>query len=285
MNYDVELFIGVCLTYDDFKKFKTVLISSLENLYDAFGGNCTVYIVIQSERHLFNVCSLYARDWIEFHQTDYFGISNARNLCIEACLKKNAKFIVFHDASIYWTKSAADFIYRCRNKIETPRVNYLFNDDFISQQELYPLANTHTFTLEYCNPIYNSYVWTFLFRVNKICRIRFDIEFGPGEDTKYKSGEDVLFLFEYFEQQNITIYPLNKKVAVIHPTRPSDYSKHLLYAYGQGVLFRKLLLKYKRASIALDVMLFFGNAFVRCLFFKKNAFKILHNRLKGFLGG
>ncbi|AUY77095.1 hypothetical protein [Escherichia coli] len=284
MNYNVELFIGVCVTYDDFNKYKLQLLSSLKNLYNSFAGDCSVYIVIQSERCSFDYRYSYPTDWIEFYETDYFGISNARNLCIEACLRKNAKFIIFHDASIYWTKSAAEFIHRFRNNIETPRINLLFDKNYHMQHEFNHPLDIQNIRIEKCNPIYNSYVGGFLFRVSKIKELRFHLGFGPGKYTKCKSGEDVLFLFEYFERQNITLYPINRKIAVIHPPRPSDYSKHLLYAYGQGALFRFLVHKYKRMSLFYDLILFFGNALVRCLLFKKKSFQILYNRLKGFIG-
>lgn len=284
MDDNVELFIGICTTKEDFEKYKNSLYSSLMNIYSAFNGDCLVYIVVQSGGYFDTSSDFLDEEWIVVENTQYMGVSNARNMCIDIALENSSKFIIFHDASIHWSRSAAEFVYANKEINATPCVKVLFADDFNISGDLKSKTNEVLSEIKNNNPIYNSFVWSYLFRLDAINLIRFNLSFGPGQYTKFKSGEDVLFLFEYFTVNRKIIVPKNGDCCVIHPPRPTDYSKHLLYAYGQGALFRKLLNKHYSIQLLADIMLFFGNAIFRCITFRKNAFPILIGRLKGFIG-
>ncbi|HGX6201730.1 TPA: hypothetical protein ACJHM0_003431, partial [Shigella dysenteriae] len=64
--------------------------------------------------------------------------------------------------------------------------------------------------------------------------------------------------------------------------REKDFSKHKIYAKGQGRVFKILLKEYFSIRLLMDCILFFGNALVRCIFFRKNSFYILKERCVGF---
>lgn len=281
MKTNVDLFVGVSITKEDWSLYNENLIASLLNIYNAFNGDCTAFIVLQ-DKSLHETISVHETySWIYIQTTNVMGVSNARNLCIETSIKLNSHYLLFHDATIYWPLSTASFMYTYKSSGITPRVSVKFCELTALTSDELSYKNT---VLIKTNPMYNTYVGSYLLEVGKIGQLRFDVNFGPGESTKFKSGEDVLFLFKYFRTDNHVIAPNDSSLAVYHPPRPKDYSKHLLYAYGQGALFRELFRSDFNFQLLLDFILFFGNASLRCLILRKNAFKIFWNRLKGFIG-
>ncbi|EKH6497959.1 hypothetical protein AAEZ94_003225 [Providencia rettgeri] len=271
-----ELFIGVCCTLTDFTENKINIKKSLDNLANAFNHNCYVLIVIQSKNiPIINFTS--EKYNIEIIHDINLNVSNARNICIEKALDYNIKYVLFHDASIYWTKNAANFINV--NKGLTPKVNVKFSDRPMREDTI---EDMHSKTGK-INPIYHPFIWSYLFNKEDISELRFNINFGPGENTNFKSGEDVLFLFEFFKKnKNTQIIMPKDNIYVYHPPREDNYSKHLLYAKGQGQMFKILIKKYPSIQIYFDLFLFFGNGIYRLLLCKKNSTKILFKRIHGF---
>ncbi|HIF9331026.1 TPA: hypothetical protein ACX6RL_003339 [Photobacterium damselae] len=270
-----SLFVGVCATSDDFFKYKNSLVKSFSSLNNAFNGDCFFYLVIQGEKsEEVNFTSEEIDYYVEYES--FLGVSNARNLCIKKAVDIDAKYILFHDASICWTNDAADYIYIYKNK--TPKVNISFSNDI---KEFYNfILNGRKRKV---NPIYDAYIWSYLFKLEDVSNLKFDLNFGPGQSTYYKSGEDVLFLFDVFNRRkSYDVYESNKKVIIYHPPRDTNLSKHLIYAKGQGKIFQILLSRYFSLFILKDIILFFGNAIFRCLLLKKNSFKILLQRVSGF---
>lgn len=270
-----EFFVGLCLTVTDWNKYKKKLIESLFNLNKAFNGDCFLYIVIQGDTFDL-IDSDFGTINVEVKYESLLGVSSARNLCIQKATDLNSKFILFHDASIYWTKEASEFI--CKNRDLTPKVNICFSDE-IKELNVYSFDGKKSKV----NPIYDTYVWSYLFKLKDIYSLQFNINFGPGQNTVYKSGEDALFLFDVFnKKKSYKVYKSNENVVIYHPPRDSDFSKHLLYAKGQGKIFRILLNKHFSLFLLKDVILFFGNAVFRCFLLRKNSFKILIQRVSGF---
>lgn len=112
----------------------------------------------------------------------------------------------------------------------------------------------------------------------------FNEKFGPGEFSSFTSGEDFLFLLDYF-----TLHPHKKYFprfvgeSILHPPRPTDFSKHLAYAFGQGKTHQIYFIKNKNIYAVWRCFIFFGNAIFRVLLFKRKSLKILLLRIKGFL--
>lgn len=272
-----SLFVGLCATFSDFHKYKNQLTESFFNLDHAFNGNCFFYLVIQGDQFDL-IDSDFGNINIEVKYESFLGISNARNLCIEKATDLKLQFVLFHDASIYWTKIAAEFIFK--NRDLTPKVNIYFSDNI---KEVYNSDYNMNGEGRKVNPIYDAYIWSYLFKLEDVSKLKFNLNFGPGQRTHYKSGEDVLFLFDVFDRRkSYNIYESDKKITIYHPPREKNLSKHLLYAKGQGKIFQILLTRYLSFFILKDIILFFGNAIFRCLLLKKNSFKILLQRVSGF---
>lgn len=276
-NNIVDLFVGVCLTKADWLAHKKTLVRSFQNIVDAWGGAALVYTVLQGNKDL-KISNADLPDYLHLFETDFMGVSKARNLCLERAKEIGAKFILFHDASIFWPKNSAEFI--SSNRSASPKVKVKFSDypikvNSLQSHELYGNQKK-------VNPIYDTYVWSYLLKVADVSGIKFNESFGPGQSTHFKSGEDVLFLFDYLHKVNTRYVLEADDCFVFHPKRASNYDKHLTYASGQGKIFRLLLTKYPSFLLFRDFVLFFGNAIMRCLFFKPNAFRILKHRLFGF---
>ena len=138
--------------------------------------------------------------------------------------------------------------------------------------------------------LFSTYLWSTFLPTSYVFGpgIRFDESIGPGEDTRLKSGEDILLL-----SQVVVTHEIDKALifdaCTLHPQRPSDFSKHLTYAEGQGALFVRLLRSRLPRSLKARVIasfgLFLGNALVRVITFRKRSLPILRLRVRGALEG
>lgn len=272
----VDLFVGVCLTKTDWLAHKKALTVSILHIVDAWGGNALVFVVLQGNKDL-KISSAELPDYLHFFETDFMGVSNARNLCLEQAKEFDAEFILFHDASIFWPKKSAEFI--SSNRHTYPKVKVSFSDSVI---ENYSEKKELHGKRKKVNPIYDAYIWSYLFKVSDVDGVFFNEGFGPGQNTRFKSGEDILFLFDYLQKIKSCYVFEADGCYVFHPKRSLSYDKHLTYASGQGKIFRVLLAKYPSLLLYRDFVLFFGNALMRCLLCKPNAFSIFKQRLIGF---
>lgn len=274
---NVDLLVGVCLTKTDWLAHKKTLTLSFQHIVDAWGDNALVFLVLQGNKDL-KISSIDFPDYLYLFETDFMGVSNARNLCLERAKEIGAKFILFHDASIFWPKSSAKFI--SSNRYTYPKVKIRFSD--YSNENVFFEKKVLSGQRKKTNPIYDTYVWSYLLKVSDVNGIVFNRGFGPGQNTRFKSGEDVLFLFDYLQKiKNCYVFEADD-CYVFHPKRSLSYDKHLTYASGQGKIFRELLAKYPSFLLYRDFILFFGNAVIRCLLGKPNALRILKQRLIGF---
>jgi len=278
----VHLLVGVCVTRQDWVNYHRSLYDSFSNIATHWKNKVLFYVVLQggNDEVLPNINSKASLN-IEIFNTTFMGVSRARNICIDKAKHVNAEFILFHDASIFWTSSAAEFIaHHCHDEIVT-KVKVAFSDTI--REISASLCQSLSFgAVRKINPFYDAYVWSYLFSVAKLQNIAFDERFGPGQETHFKSGEDVIFLFDYFSKINSFCVFEAINASVIHPPRSADFDKHLIYASGQGKIFSLLVRKYPSLRIFIDLGLFFGNAVFRCLLLKPNAFKILKQRFNGF---
>ncbi len=275
--FQTTLFVGVCVTKNDWLRHQNSLKSSFEHIAQAWGNQVLIFLVVQGDK---KSKTSYADlpDYVSVFETEFMGISRARNICIEKAIFVGAEFILFHDASIYWPMESADFI-AC-NRYHNPKIKVRFSDCDKTN-----VSFNKTFIngdLKKINPIYDTYVWSYLFKVLDIGLIRFDENFGPGQLTRFKSGEDVLFLFEYFSKKNYIRVLEASAAYVYHPARSASYEKHLTYAKGQGKMFRVLLKQHPSFLLYRDFFLFLGNAVMRCLLGKPNSYRILRQRFIGF---
>ena len=267
--------IGFCSTYSDWFIYKDTILESFNNINTAFSGECLFIIVLQGKDSIAIDSIPTIDNYLILHEKK-MGISNARNICIEYASKNDFGFILFHDSAIFWPLDSARYLELRKSGELPPKVNLCFGD--AKKQESSPPS----WVKSNVNPIYDTYIGSMLLKLDVISDLRFNLDHGPGEYTYYKSGEDVLFYFEYFKRQgSFNVYEAHE-INIYHPKRPLDFSKHLLYARGQGRVFRVLLKNYFSMRVLRDVFLFFMNAILRCALMRKNSFKILRERLYGF---
>ncbi|MEI7220560.1 hypothetical protein [Pectobacterium carotovorum] len=275
-NDKESVVIAFCSLYKDWISHKENIIKSFLNLNNAFQGECFFILCIQN----FGDNAIDSNLGLLNHNIIYLteaGISLARNRCIDEAQSMNCKWIMFHDATIYWPSTAARFIYDKRFSEIPPKLKLRFSE--VNDCEI----GNHESSIKKINPIYDTYIGAMLLNLNVIGSLRFNELHGPGDKTFYKSGEDVLFSFDYFYQKGKFEVCEANELEIYHPPRLNDFEKHKVYARGQGRVFRILLSKYFSLQLVFDSILFFGNAIFRCFLYKKNSFTILSERIVGFL--
>lgn len=272
-EYNDTLSIVFCALYDDWLKNKELIHRSFEHFVKIWEERCFFILIIQDAKQ--RKIELAFKNMHIFYMQER-GISLARNRGVEEACTLNSRWIIFHDASICWTEEAVGFLFKNRFSKISPKVKLKFQ--LIEEKPSTDVQGE----IRKINPVYDTYVGSVLFEVQSIAKIRFNIFHGPGQNTIYKSGEDVLFFFDYFSMmKNFCVYE-SKTAYIYHPPREKDFSKHKIYAKGQGRVFKILLKEYFSIRLLMDCILFFGNALVRCIFFRKNSFYILKERCVGF---
>lgn len=274
-NNKGSIAIAFCSLYKDWVSHKEHIIKSFINLNNAFHGECFFIICIQD----FGDNTIDSKFGLHNYNVIYLtevGISLARNRCIDEAQSMNCKWIMFHDATIYWPVNAANFIYEKRLSEIPPKVKLKFSD--ISEDEI----DNHKYSIKNINPIYETYIGAMLLNLNVIDSLRFNELHGPGDKTIYKSGEDVLFSFDYFSKKHDFRVCEANKLEIYHPPRLNDFEKHKIYARGQGRVFRVLLTKHFSLQLVFDSILFLEMLFSGVFYLKKNSFTILSERIVGF---
>lgn len=205
------------------------------------------------------------------------SVSRARNVGLEFAIKSQFSHVYFHDVSIELCLSTCT-----RFKFEglNPFLAYSFTPKFLKPNTV-SYSNPSPIKLN-VSPLYKPYVWSYLLPLQLIGDIRFNENIGPGDGTYYKSGEDLLFLYDVLSKTNFSVIH-NAAAIVFHPPRDKYFSKHTDYALGQGYTLKIILKKYKRLADIFYVFLFFGNAIFRCLLRKPNSMLILKYRIYGFI--
>lgn len=260
------------MTSYDFFNYRVSLLSSLRNFNEVFKSSVTFYIVYQSEIDFLSSEDFSGVSNVVVKNVDWLSVSKARNTGLDYAIYNNFNKVVFHDVSLFYPVKICEFYL---NNLNAQLLKACFSFGIRSKTiNLNVVKRKPTKLNDY-------YVWLYMFETRLISH-RFDEECGPGKFTKYKSGEDFLFLAEFFhENKNIEFEELSSPY-IFHPPRPSDYSKQLTYASGQGRMYKKLLKNFFSFRYFYWCFLFFINAIFRVFSFKPNAKKIFKLRVKGF---
>lgn len=223
---------------------------------------------------------------IKFIFIEYFSVSLARNIGIE-----NSKFL---DGTLYLLDCDA-----------LPTINTLdfFYDIFIRGYKIaavklkWGVPNIHpinNISLSYkCKgkifSIFNSFLSCYMLDLDLINknRIKFNENLGPGLNSKYKSGEDLIFLQDYLLHINTDI-PFSQYDFVFHPKRDSLNTKQLIYSEGQIAVAKYLFNNHYGYKIKFSslfyLFLLFLNSFKKIIFFENNSLKLLINRFRYLFG-
>lgn len=218
--------------------------------------------------------------------------SHARNIGIEYITKKQAQTekVIFLDSDSFidqksWTK-IYEICQNSENLIHETKINWDVNSTPPIIQEV---VNADISKKLWQNRMFRTYLWSLIIPTDLVIRkkLRFDEKLGPGEKTLFKSGEDTLFLLELLQNYPMKFIHIHSNIYVHHPDRPSDNSKQLTYAFGQGNLFKLLFSKNKNKLFSIYLLfwllLFIGNTIFMVASLKPNAIEIAKMRFKGLL--
>ncbi|EMK6668397.1 hypothetical protein V9J75_001873 [Vibrio fluvialis] len=273
----MKLLVGITLLSREYKANKGVLAKSISNI----SNDCKLlnvpvdFVFVEQSEDVFSERSdEYLYDNMQIVKTNYCSISNARNILIDHAKSNFYDYIIFHDVSIFFPKHSVKFLLENVVHGITPKLKVFFGD---VEGDVGGSKDKSRRII----PFYDPYIWSYLIKVKDIHSI-FDLDLGPGVDTKYKSGEDVLFLYQYFSAIGSFDVIESGSKKVYHPKRLDDYSKHLLYSKGQGALYRRVFKMRVEPYVYLCIFIFFLNAIRRVVLLKKNSIKILLNRVNGF---
>ncbi|WP_312841796.1 glycosyltransferase family 2 protein [Stutzerimonas chloritidismutans] len=273
-----KLLVQVSVTESDFELYGKVLFCSLNNLVRKVKFAVSVILVYQSSGSGPSNLpgSLYG---LKIVVTPIFGVSAARNAGLDHARQHGYDYILFHDASVFVTDSFVELvnITIAKNLCVSKGVVRWTSDLLSNPVTDFIIADG------YANPIYDTYVGSYVFNVDFLSGMSFSNNLGPGSETVLKAGEDVVFLNKLFSYAGRVKLPVCKTAFINHLPRPADGSKRLMYAEAQGVLLRWML-NPKRVSLwgGIYFFAFFGNALFSCVLRRKNSFEILTLRLKGF---
>ena len=275
-----KLLIQVSTTESDFCIYKDSLIRSLKNVLELAEPDVTIYLVYQSRRCLRPDDLFFTDPRIKLHVTQHFGVSAARNSGLDYARSYEFDYIVFHDASIFFTSAFVRMINSAVAQgleIAKGSLHWGSNTDTDPRANIV-LANRKT------NLIFDTCVCVYIFGIEALDDLTFNEYLGPGQHTGIKAGEDIIFLYQLFRGKVPFPVAYSDVAKVYHPIRPIDNSKHLAYAESQGVLVRWMLTnQFFNPYVLLYFFAFFGNALVRVLMGRRHSGKILVRRLVGFV--
>jgi hypothetical protein len=225
---------------------------------------------------------------VEVLATTRFSASAARNLGLDRLRSAEPRFLCFLDSdavpSVGLLRSVRSY-FSGRDRILIGRAHWYEGDPAGRFSDVTTGRPTSIGRL-----LFSTYLWSTFLPTSYVvgAGIRFDESIGPGEETRLKAGEDVLLLSQVVLANEVEEAVLFD-AGTLHPRRPSDFSKHLTYAEGQGALFVRLLRSRLPRSLKARVLasfgLFLGNALVRVLTFRRRSLPILRLRLRGALEG
>jgi len=249
-------------------------LSRLKNyLHQAQIENYQICVIIQTANQIL----LEASDNVIYKKVSYHSVSHARNIGLDAlALKCEYLYFLDQDAlpslrlleqtkenmdkkldvwsgKIFWTSDTCDNCSHEDSKI------ILLNSFFVP---------------------FNTFLGCYFFKSNLVSshNLRFNENLGPAEDTYLKSGEDILFICEFFSKNKFFHHRSYPNLKVLHPKRPSDNSKTLMYLDGQAAIAKHCV-----SSQELIIRIRLGWFVYFCLFIINGFKKFIFNEASGLL--
>lgn len=221
----------------------------------------------------------------------FYSVSKARNLGLSMVPLNTDHFVYFLDCDAVPSDGFLEMAkWVLESDVPFARGRVLWREE---ESGLPPSGSHGVYPRKYVQHMWRvkkHFLWIHIIRGDMLSGIRFNERIGPGEATTLKSGEDLLYYYEIVKRNRLTEFVDFPDCYVCHPERPADLSKELLYAKGQGALYRHLMIdlglpRGAWIGVALLFALFLGNALFRAVTFQRNGFGILKERLRGILHG
>jgi hypothetical protein len=275
----MKLGIIIPLIEEELEGFFSSIKKVQLNLKLALINNYEILVVLQSKNNI----KLPKIQNLKFEITSFYSVSNARNIGLDR-FQSNCDYIYLLDQDavpsvelLIESKINMDL----KIAIWSGKINWIDETNNVLILSNNKFNNLTPFTIPY-----RSFLGCYFFKSELISfqKIRFNLHLGPGEDTKLKTGEDILFLCDYFSRNNINSYKSYPNLYVHHPQRPTNNHKTLLYLEGQIAIYKhlvankKMLFKIRIGSI-IYLFLFLANGFVKFLKLEENGLIILKRRL------
>lgn len=274
------LLVAITCTENDYEKNYARIRRSVRNFTVTFDKDVFFLLVYQTKQGRVSKEGVFdgvASSNFEIFAVDYLSVSRARNESIAFAKHRNCDFIIFHDSSLVYTSQYVSWMQERLTKNQLISTKYKFTDD------LTDVDSKMDERLVQFDDFADIFVCSYVFPMSATFPL-FDLRFGPGEASTYESGEDFLFLREFFKSnRHLKRFLRFEGNGILHPPRPKNLIKHLAYAEGQGKIHQIYLCEEKSLYAMWRCALFFGNALFRVVLFRKNAIRILGLRIKGFL--
>lgn len=275
-----RLIVQVSITENDFPLYKETLLASLKKILNLVEVDVRVFVVYQYTNIAKPDEVLFADTRVTLFSTMNFGVSLARNTGLKYARENDADYIVFHDASILFSSNYIKFI----NLVIAENISVAKGPLYWGGEKNSKDNAAIILTKKKINPIFDTCVCSYIFKLSALNQLAFNELVGPGEKTLMSAGEDVVFLYRLFGGRIPIALDYCDDATVYHPPRPSDNSKHLAYAESQGTLVRWMVCENKlNFAVATYFFAFFGNAIIRFILRKPAADEMLARRWRGFL--
>lgn len=275
----MTLGIVIPIIEEEIKHFHKNLDILISNLSHAGIIDYKICIICQTK----NASPKIKHDSTYLIKTEHYSVSYARNIGLQHFADKS-NYIYFLDFDAI---PSIDFLIESKKNMSSGlniwSGNLKWTDDFDHDTHKpryqYQMKNISSLP-------YHQFLGCFIFKKSLLFnhQIYFEESLGPGSDTFYKSGEDVLFLANIFSRNNIDKYRFYKGLNIYHPPRDNDNLKSIVYCDG-AVYVNKLIIKSEEMHIKLKVssffylILFIINGFKKFIFFESNSTKLLKKRI------
>jgi len=216
--------------------------------------------------------------------------SHARNLGIDYISREKDRIdhVIFLDSDSFIDKRTWQYVFNIfhgQNR-SIHEINVFWRDEN-SESLIQNKKKNIIAKKKWQSRMFRTYLWCLIIPTEFVIthKIKFNEKIGPGEKTRFKSGEDTLFLLNLFQKSDIHNVEVHSDLFVHHPARPIDNSKKLTYALGQGNLFRSLFAQNKNWLFLIYLIfwftLFVGNTLYMLISRKPNSLAIAKLRVKG----
>ena len=273
----MKLGIIIPLIEDELDGFYSIINKVQLNLELALIDNYHIIVVFQSKNNIL----LPLIKNVTFVITTFYSVSNARNIGLDK-FQNNCDYIYLLDQDAL---PSVDFLIQSKTnmKLKTSIWSGKINWTGLTENK----KNFSNNNIKKMNIFFfprKTFLGCYFFKSDSINKTRFNLNLGPGENTKLKGGEDLLFLADFCSRNNINNFKYYPNLYIDHPKRPSNNQKELLYlesqiAVSKHLVYNKQMLFEMRFGAFIYLLLFLANGFVKVLKMQKNSLIIFKRRL------